>query len=214
MVKEDEFINLLKKYTIIDTDFIDTFFKKFKIGGELNFDIIDIDVSKYLGIKLTTLRYRLQNKYSKTKRFFEKVDYVKIKTGKTSGITYMLNYQCFEKLAMSGDSPESETIREYFVKLRVFLVENQKTIYQAMEKKENLKKYSNFESIYFFAVDERNNDLFKVGGRANQILQTLTKKNFSSQRLISPANLMKKSDSKLLLTKLFFLTYPKKRYAR
>jgi hypothetical protein len=163
MVKEETFINLLKKYTLIDIDFIDTFFKKFKIGGELDFDITDIDVSKYLGIKLTTLRYRLQNKYSKSKRFFEKVDYVKIKTGKTSGITYMLNYQCFEKLAMSGDSPESETIREYFVKLRVFLVENQKTIYQAMEKKETLKKYSNFESIYFFAVDERKNDFYKIG---------------------------------------------------
>ena len=172
MVKEVSFINLLKKYTLIDTDFIDTFFTKFIIGGELNFDIIDIDVSKYLGIQLNTLRYRSQNKFSKTKRFYEKVDYVKIKTGKTSGITYMLNYQCFEKLAMSGDSPESETIREYFVKLRVFLVENQKTIYQAMEKKENLKKYSNFESIYFFAVDERKNDLFKVG-RTNDIIKRL-----------------------------------------
>ena len=37
-------------------------------------------ISEYLGIQLDTLRYRLQNKFSKTKRFFEKVDYIKIKT--------------------------------------------------------------------------------------------------------------------------------------
>ena len=49
MVKKDSvFIKLLKENTNIDEDFIDTFFKKFKIGGELDFDIIDTDVSKYL----------------------------------------------------------------------------------------------------------------------------------------------------------------------
>jgi hypothetical protein len=75
----------------------------------------------------------------------------------------MLNYQCFEKLAMTGDSNNSEKIREYFVKLREFLVENQKIIYQSIEKKEDLKKYGKFESIYFFAVDERKTNFFKIG---------------------------------------------------
>ena len=172
MVKNENFIKLLKKYTLIDIDFIDTFFKKFKIGGELNFDIVDIDVSKYLGIDIHTLRDRLNNKYSIKKHFFEKVDYIKEKTGKTSGVTYMLNYNCFEKLAMSGHSDESEIIREYFVKLREFLVENQNNIYQSMEKKEILKKYSSFESIYFFAADERNINVFKIG-RTNNIIQRL-----------------------------------------
>ena len=134
------FIILLKKYTTIDVNFIDTFFSKFKIGGELHFDIKDIDVAKYLGIQLNTLRYRLQNKFSKKKYYIEKVDYIKIKTGVTTSVTYMLNYQCFEKLAMTGDSPKSEDVREYFVKLREFLVENQKIIYQSIENKEDLKK--------------------------------------------------------------------------
>ena len=34
----------------------------------------------------------------------------------------MINYQCFEKLAMSGDSPKSESVRMYFVKLREFAI--------------------------------------------------------------------------------------------
>ena len=90
-----------------------------------NFVLKDVKVAKYLGIKQITLRNRLTNTYSKTKRFIEKVDYIKIREGHT--IIYYLNYPAFEKLAMSGDSKKSEEMREYFVKLREFLTENQRT---------------------------------------------------------------------------------------
>jgi len=119
---ESNFIKLLKKHTNIDEDFIDTFFKKFKIGGELDFDIEDINVAKFLGITLATLRNRLKNVYSKNKRFIERVDFIRVKSGNTSGVTFMLNYQCFEKLAMSGDSTNSEIVRNYFVKLREYML--------------------------------------------------------------------------------------------
>lgn len=150
---QTKFINLLKKYTNIDIGFINKFFKKFTIGGELDFNLKDIDVAEYLDIKLITLRERLLNKYSKNKNYIERVDYIKVKSNKTSGVTYMLNYQCFERLAMSGDSKKSETVRNYFVKLREFLTDNQKIIYQTMTNKDELKKYSGFECIYFFAAD-------------------------------------------------------------
>jgi hypothetical protein len=169
--KDSIFIELLKLHTNIDEDFIDTFFKKFKIGGELDFDIEDNKVAIFLGISLATLRKRLNNYFSKTKRFIEKVDYVRVKEGNTSGIIYMLNYQCFERLAMSGDSPKSETIRMYFVKLREFITDNQHLIYQAMENKTELDKYSGYDSIYFFAVDEKKMD-WKVG-RTSDIVQRL-----------------------------------------
>jgi len=83
----------------------------------------------------------------------------------------MLNYQCFERLAMSGDSPKSETIRMYFVKLREFLTDNQHLIYQAIENKKELGKYSGYDSIYFFAVDDRKMN-WKVG-RTSDIIQRL-----------------------------------------
>jgi hypothetical protein len=37
--KDTTFIELLKSHPNIDEDFIDTFFKTFKISGELDFDI-------------------------------------------------------------------------------------------------------------------------------------------------------------------------------
>ena len=127
--KDSIFIKLLKENTNIDEDFIDTFFKKFKIGSELDFDIKDINVSKFLDISLITLRKRLNNTYLKTKRFIEHVDFIRIKTGVSNNIVYMLNYACFEKLAMSGDSGESEVIRTYFTKLTEFITDNQHVIY-------------------------------------------------------------------------------------
>ena len=159
--------NLSKKYTNIDIVFINTFFKKFNIGDDLNFDIKDKDVAKYLGIAIITLRKRLSNEYSKTKRFIENVDFIKIKTGNTSSVTYMLNYSCFEKIAMSGDSPKSESVRMYFVKLRQFIVENQQLIYQALENKMELKKLNGYETIYFFVIDERSPEILKPGRTKN-----------------------------------------------
>ena len=132
--KDNNLIKLLKKYTDIDDEFINTFFKKFKIGGELNFYIKDVEIAKYLGISIITLRKRL----STNKIFFENVDFIKVKTGITSGVNYMCNYQCFEKVALLSDSVKSEEIRMYFVKITQFLIENQKLIYQAMENKKSI----------------------------------------------------------------------------
>ena len=170
--KDSMFISLLKKHTNIDINFINTFFKKFKIGGELDFDIKDKSVADYLNITLDNVRRRLQNKFSKTKKFIENVDFMKIKTGRTTGVTYMINYQCFEKLAMSGETQQSETVRHYFIKLREFIVENQKMIFQAIENKQDLGKYRGYDSIYFFASDERKPNIFKVG-RTQDIVQRL-----------------------------------------
>jgi hypothetical protein len=157
------FIKLLKKHTNIDTEFINTFFSKFKIGNELNFDIKDNVIAKYLDISLITLRKRLQNQYSQINHFIENVDFIKVKTGTTSGVTYLINYPCFEKIAMGGDSKKSEIVRVYFTKLRQFLIENQKLIYNAMENKTRLNKFTGFEAIYFFIIDDRNPDIFKIG---------------------------------------------------
>lgn len=163
MPKESVFVKLLKKYTNIDTDFINVFFRDYRIGGELDFHLKDEKVAKYLDITVKTLRNRLLNIYSKYKIYLEKADYIKVKNKTTSSVTYFINYQCFERLAMSGDSLKSESVRNYFVKLREFITEHQYEIYQALTNKDKLKKYVGQDCIYFFVADERNNKLLKVG---------------------------------------------------
>jgi len=84
----NNFIELLKKHTDIDIYFIDTFIKK---NYALYFHIKDIDVVEYLNITLDNIRRRLQNKYSKVKKFIENVDFIKIKAGKPTGVIYIIN---------------------------------------------------------------------------------------------------------------------------
>lgn len=60
----------------------------------------------------------------------------------------------------------------YFIKIREFLVENQQLIYQAMENKINLDKYRGYDSIYFFAADDRKPNLLKIG-KTKDIVQRL-----------------------------------------
>lgn len=172
MKKNSLFIKLLKKHTDIDRDFIDTFFKKFKVGGELDFNIKDNDIIKYLGITMRTLRNRLSNTYSKNELYIENVDYVKVKSVYTNKIIYMLNYACFEKIAMGSDSPKSDIIKIYFIKLRQFITNNHELIYQAIENKDELDIYSGYESIYFIAIDERKPNILKVG-RTTDIVKRL-----------------------------------------
>jgi len=98
-----------------------------------------------LGIQISTLRKRLNNYFSKKELYYENVDYIKIKSGNGNQTIYMLNYQCFENLAMTGDTEEANTVRLYFIKLREFIRDNQHFIYQAIENKKN--NYTNFKKL-------------------------------------------------------------------
>lgn len=130
-------------------------------------------MANYLNILVLTLRKRLSNGYSKNELFIENLDYIRVPNDNgTTGVTYMLNYECFERLAMMGKTEQSEAVRQYFIKLRQFLTENQHLIFQAMENKEDLKKYNGLETIYFFVIDERRPDLIKVG-HTSSIVQRL-----------------------------------------
>jgi hypothetical protein len=119
------------KHTNIDRKFLDIFFETFKIKGESIFHIEDLKVSEYLGVTLDNIRRRLQNKFLKKATFVEGVDFIKIRMGRTTGVMYKMNYPCFEKLVMSGETEQSKMIRSCSNKLLQFILENQIMIHQA-----------------------------------------------------------------------------------
>jgi hypothetical protein len=41
----------------------------------------------------------------------------------------MINYQCFERLAIDGDSKQSEVVKSYLIKLREFFIKKLQLIY-------------------------------------------------------------------------------------
>lgn len=83
------------------------------------------------------------------------MDFIKVKNNEyNSSITYMLNYPCFEKIAMNSDSDNSESVRIYFSELRKFIYDNQSILYQSMINYDDLKKLYGYDVIYFFVVDK------------------------------------------------------------
>ena len=67
---------------------------------------------------------------------------------------------------MMGETEESNAVREYFIKLREFVRDNQHLISQAIQNKQKLHKYAGFHSIYFFAA-KKNSSIFKLGKSKN-----------------------------------------------
>ncbi len=88
----------------------------------------------------------------------------------------MLNYKCFEKIALKSNSDESHRIHQYFIELREFIFNNSKLIEQSLNTHEilinttSIKKYNdNYSVLYFFAVDKKYENIFKVGSTYNII---------------------------------------------
>ena len=67
---------------------------------------------------INTFVNRLNNIFSKTKRFIENINFIYIKTGISNNIIYILNYTCHKKIAMTcdSDSNHSDIIRMYLKK--------------------------------------------------------------------------------------------------
>lgn len=178
------FVDLLKTYTNIDKKFINIFFSKFEIGGELLFHIQDIDVANYLQIKLKSLRNRLRNKYSKSIQYIEGVDYVIIKDDVDSRKKiYLLNYTTFEKISMESDTEVGANIRNYFTKLREFIYDNKKLINQSLNNKNILDKLVGYHVIYFFVADPKYPEIIKLGKTLNIISRLRT---YNTGRIYEP----------------------------
>ena len=109
----------------------------------------------------------------------------------------MVNYSCFERLSMSSYSKKSEEVRFYFSKLREFISENYNVLYQSMENKLHLDKYNSFETIYFFAVDDRHNNIIKIG-RTSNIIKRLQNYNIGRIKEIDLKYLALVKNSKLI----------------
>ncbi len=168
------FINILKKYTNIDKNFLDDIFSNFKLTNldeeSYDFNIYDIQVAKWLDIDIQTLRNRLRSKYTNKNNedlYIENVDYIRIKDGKN--VQYKITYLCFENLAMQSQTENGEMIRLYFSKIREFIQINQSIIYQALDHKTKLNKIvkeakdNNKNFFYIIAIDDRYDDIVKIG---------------------------------------------------
>jgi phage anti-repressor protein len=203
--ENSDLLHLLKTETNLSSNFLNSFFKEIfpnKEREEQLFYITDHLAAKWLGVSNITIRERLRNKYSNKSKndkiesktinpkdkseskgyslYTELVDFIIVPTKVKNEKTYLLNYDCFRRLAMMSETEKGETLRYYFTRIEEFLKNNQSTIKQNIDKYNDLKILNkkvikmNMKYIYVFAVDERFPDLLKIGQTSDIISRLAT----------------------------------------
>ena len=158
----------LKKYSTINSKFIDDFFDLYNYETTQNDFVININIiSKWLKstkghIKETLIRTYIKN-----------VDY-KIKKGTSTGgrpaEIIMVTPECFKRLCMSSKTLKAEEVRTYFIEIEKNLDKYKNYIIQGLNNKINKleinqKPIVNINSgvIYIMKTDENIENVYKIG---------------------------------------------------
>jgi hypothetical protein len=122
----------LKKYSIINNQFIEDFFSLYDRNTTDNDFVINLEtVAKWLKSTKGHLKDTLKNSYSKN------VDY-KTKKGETTGgrpsEIVLLTPDCFKRLTMSSKTKKAEEVRTYFIELEKHIDKYKNHIIDALNK--------------------------------------------------------------------------------
>jgi phage anti-repressor protein len=177
------FPDYLKKYSIINSKFIDDFFglHDFKIDFTkiyINFDLI----VKWLKSRKADLKSTLINSYIKN------VDYT-IKKGKSTGgrpgEIIHLSFDCFRRLCMLSKTKKAEEVRSYFIDIEKHINKYKDHIIEALNNKvdvlnNNQKPKVDIKKgvIYILKTDLGIEDVYKIG-KSKKFKERLTTHNSS-----------------------------------
>lgn len=132
-----KFIKFLKKYSVIDDEFIDDYHTFFdEKADELFWTINLYDIAKWLDIKEEKLKELLTN------NFIKEIDYI-IDKKNTNNI--ILSPKCCKLLCMMSESKKANLIRTYHIDLEKLIVKYKEEIVNDLDKQMNIKKNSNKE---------------------------------------------------------------------
>ncbi len=128
-----QLVEFLKRYTKVDSEFIDDFFSLYKPGESYKF-VIDIDaVVKWFNIKKGHIKDLLKASY------IENEDYIitRIKDKKVGKPkeTILLTPKCFKLMAMRGKNKKADKVREFYYELEVAMDQYKEYIIQGLNEK-------------------------------------------------------------------------------
>lgn len=130
-----KFIKFLKKYSVIDNEFIDDYHTFFdEKADELFWTINLYDIAKWLDIKEEKLKELLTN------NFIKEIDYI---IDKKNTNNLILSPKCCKLLCMMSESKKANLIRTYHIDLEKLIVKYKEEIVNDLDKQMNIKKNSN-----------------------------------------------------------------------
>ena len=115
--------DFLKKYSLIDDNFIDNFYTFYDEGkNEYDFTIKLELISTWLNVKKEHLKRLLESNFSENQDYIiNKVSGLK-GTGKNNMKIVLLTYTCAKLLSMISKSEKASIIRNYYIELEKLLI--------------------------------------------------------------------------------------------
>jgi phage anti-repressor protein/predicted GIY-YIG superfamily endonuclease len=161
--------NYLKKYSTINSNFIDDFFGMYKNNTNETDYVIDLEnVVKWLKSRKETIKNTLTCSYIKN------IDYKIIKSNKKNvgrpKELILLTPNCFKRLCMSSKTKKAEEVRTYFIEIEKHIDKYKNYIIEGLNKKvgilENNQKNINVTKngvIYVLKTNFDIDGIYKIG---------------------------------------------------
>ena len=119
----------LKKYSLVDNNFIDDFYTFYDDGkNEYDFTISLELISNWLNVRKDHIKRLLKNNFTENQDYIiNKVTGLK-GTGKNNVKLVLLTYSCSKLLCMISKSEKASIIRNYYIDLEKLLISHIKII--------------------------------------------------------------------------------------
>jgi len=162
------FPEYLKKYSSINSKFIDDFFGLHEYKIDFNDIYIDFDlIVKWLNTRKSDLKATL------IKSYIYDIDY-NIKKGNSTGgrpsEIIKLSFECFRRLCMLSKTKKAEDVRTYFIDIEKHLNKYKDHLIEILNKKINILEYNqksinniNKGVIYVLQTDLDIENIYKIG---------------------------------------------------
>ena len=159
----------LKKYSLIDNNFIDDFYSFYDEGkNEYDYTIRLELISTWLDVRKDHLKRLLES------NFTDNQDYIEYKQtglkgiGKNNTKIVLLTYTCAKLLCMISKSEKASTIRNYYIELEKLLISYKDNIVNDLNNQLGINKINkeiidkNYKNglIYILKVDD---EVYKLG---------------------------------------------------
>jgi len=162
--------DFLKKYSLIDSKFIDDFYSFYDEGqNEYDFSIDLDDITYWLEVQKGHLKTLLEKNFLLNQDYIETKPLEKLKgTGKNNIKIILLNYNCAKMLCMISRCEKANFIRKYYIELEKLLIRHKDDIEENLNRqlgvidknKEIIDKNKNSALIYILKVDD---EVYKIG---------------------------------------------------
>lgn len=156
--------DFLKKYSLINSKFIDDFYSFYNEGkNEYDFTIDLQNISFWLDVKKEHLKRLLESNFIKNQDYIETKQTIKGKgRGASNTKTVLLTYTCAKLLCMISKCEKASLIRNYYIELEKLLIKYKDEIVNSLNNqlgiKENneiiIEKNKDTGLIYILKVDD------------------------------------------------------------